>query len=101
MAGLITEMQMYEKCTKLSLCRNVTDITVTMQCISTPYIISVLLLQAADSRGARGRATAGQPDPHAAAAGGLPEDHQPASYPRPAVPAEQLSVRTTKPAALD
>lgn len=58
-------------------------------------------LQAADGGGAGGGETAGQPDPHAAAAGGLPEDHQPAGDPGPAVPAEQLSVRPAEPAALD
>lgn len=61
----------------------------------------VSLLQAADGGGAGGGAAAGQPDPHAAAAGGLPEDRQPAGYPGPAVPAEQLSVRPAEPAALD
>lgn len=57
--------------------------------------------QAADRGGARGRAAAGQPDPRAAAAGGLPEDHQPAGDAGPAVPAEQLAVRAAEPAALD
>lgn len=62
--------------------------------------VSLSVLQAADGGGARGGAAAGQPDPHAAAAGGLPEDHQPAADPRPALPAEQLSVRPTESAAL-
>ncbi len=59
------------------------------------------LLQAADGGGAGGGAATGQPDSHAAAAGGLPEDRQPAGNPGPAVPAEQLSVRLAEPAALD
>lgn len=61
----------------------------------------MLWLQAADGGGAGGGAAAGQPYPHAAAAGGLPEDHQPTGYPGPAVPAEQLSVRPAEPTALD
>ena len=37
--------------------------------------------QAADGGGARSGAAAGEPHPHAAPAGGLPEDHQPARDP--------------------
>lgn len=58
-------------------------------------------MQAADGGGAGGGAAAGQPDPHAAAAGGFPEDHQPAGDAGSAVPAEQFSVRSAEPAALD
>lgn len=58
-------------------------------------------MQAADRGGAGGGAAAGQQDPHAAAAGSLPEDHQPAGHTGPAVPAEQLSVCAAEPAALD
>lgn len=61
----------------------------------------LLPLQAADGGGAGGGAAAGQPDPHAAAAGGFPEDHQPAGHTGPAVPAEQLPVRPAEPATLD
>lgn len=60
-----------------------------------------MLAQAANRGGARGRATAGQQDPTAAAAGGLPENHQPAGGARPVVPAEQLAVRPAEPAALE
>lgn len=67
--------------------------------VSAP--VSLSLLQAADGGGAGGGAAAGQSDPHAAATGGLPEHHQPAGHPGPTVPAEQLSVRPTEPAALD
>ncbi|XP_067384333.1 T-cell leukemia homeobox protein 1 isoform X2 [Channa argus] len=63
--------------------------------------VSLPLLQAADSGGAGGGAATGQPDSHAAAAGGLPENHQPAYDSGPAVPAEQLTVRPAEPAALD
>lgn len=63
--------------------------------------VSLSLLQAADGGGAGGGEATGQPDPPAAAAGGLPEDHQPAGDSGPAVPAEQLSVRPAEPAALD
>ncbi|KAA8579018.1 hypothetical protein FQN60_010618, partial [Etheostoma spectabile] len=59
------------------------------------------VLQAADGGGAGGGEAAGQPDPHAATAGGLPEDHQPAGHPGPAVPAEQLPVRPAEHAAMD
>lgn len=61
----------------------------------------LLPLQAADGGGAGGGAAAGQPDPHAAAAGGFPEDPQPAGHTGPAVPAEQLPVRPAEPATLD
>lgn len=63
--------------------------------------VSLLPLQATDGGGERGWAAAGQQDPDATAAGGFPEDHQPAGYPGPVVPAEQLPIRSAEPTAVD
>ena len=63
--------------------------------------VSLSLMQAADCGGAGGRAAAGQPDSYATSSGSLSEKHQPAVDPGPTVPAEQVTVRTAEPAALD
>ncbi|XP_061692858.1 T-cell leukemia homeobox protein 1 isoform X2 [Syngnathoides biaculeatus] len=57
--------------------------------------------QASNRGGERGGEAASQPDPHAAAAGGLPEVHRPAGDAGPAMPTEQLFVRPAEPATLE
>lgn len=61
---------------------------------------SPLWNQETDSRGARGRETAGQPSDAAAPTGGLSEDPEPAPAAGPLVPAQLLLVRPTEPTAL-
>lgn len=61
---------------------------------------SLFPLQAADSRGARGREAAGKPHPTAAAAGGLPEEPGPAAARRPTVRAQLVALRPAEPAAV-
>lgn len=58
-------------------------------------------MQAADSGGERSRATTSQPNPNAASARSFSKDYKPACYSRPNLPTQQLSIRTSEPAALD
>lgn len=89
------------RCSLILIPRSVTARVCTLCWICARFHVTLLLIQAANGGRAGGWAAAGQSDPHAAAAGGLPEDDQPTRDPRPAVPTEQLSICPAEPAAME